>query len=244
MPIYTTIFVVYLGHSSAAKTVFPNRRALAAASDVFDAARRLRIVNSKVSLDFMLCLAETESTHSSECDSRCNEQLGLVSPWCWRALAATSGVFASARRLRIVNSKVSFAFYPLFSLYREHSSQRGWFSLQRVGSGWEALFVEAWRCNELVCHCSEIIIPLQRVCFSPQRKVTALWGFNVQCNCWGAKDVMPWIWVAKTDVLDWTCLNAPCCWGCMIDEVSTVEELKTQCHKYGLLRPTCWVGHV
>ena len=94
-------------------------------------------------------------------------RLGLVSPWCWRALAATSGIFPATRRLRFVNSKVNFGFYALFSWDREHSLQRVWFSLQQVGSGWEALVIDAYRCSELVCRPSKIVVPLQRVYFSP-----------------------------------------------------------------------------
>ena len=116
-------------------------------------------------------------------------RLGLVSPWCWRELATASGVFATTMRLRFGNSKVSFGFYALFGWDREQSLQRVWFSLQRVGSGWEALVVDVYRYSELVCRCNEIVVQLQRVCFSPQREVTTLWGFNVQCNCW---DIM-WI---------------------------------------------------
>ena len=36
--------------------------------------------------------------------------------------------------------------------------------LRRVGLGWEALVVDAYRYSELVCRCSKSVIPLQRVC--------------------------------------------------------------------------------
>ena len=84
-------------------------------------------------------------------------KLGLVSLWCWRTLAAASGIFAAARRLIFVNSKVSFGFYALLSWDREHSLQRVWFSLQWVGSGGEALVVNTCSCCELVCRCSKIV---------------------------------------------------------------------------------------
>ena len=68
-------------------------------------------------------------------------------------------------------------------------------------------------------------------------------------HCCGAKDAMPQYWVAEADVLGQTCLYALCCsvdictmlLGCMIDEVNTVAEPKTQYYDIELLRPTCWV---
>ena len=118
-------------------------------------------------LKFLFGYSRHEALAAASIILAATSKLGLVSPWCWRALATASGIFASTRRLRFVNSKVSFGFYALFGWDREHSLQRGWFSLRRVGSGWEALVVDSCRSSELVYHCSEIVVPLQRVCISP-----------------------------------------------------------------------------
>ena len=46
-------------------------------------------------------LFETESTRSSECDSRCNEQARVGEPLTLRVLAAMSGVLATVRKLEL-----------------------------------------------------------------------------------------------------------------------------------------------
>ena len=63
-------------------------------------------------------------------------------------------------------------------------------------------------------------------------------------HCCGAKDVMPWEWVAEADVLGRMCLYAPLLLGRMTDDISTIAKPKTQCHENRLLRLTYLVGYV
>ena len=52
---------------------------------------------------------------------------------------------------------------------------------------------------------------------------------NKSLNC----DMMPRYWIICTMLL-----------GCTTDDVITTTKPNTQFHDIGLLRPTCWVGHV
>ena len=52
-------------------------------------------------LEYVFWLIETESTCSSECDSRCNEQAWVSEPLMLRVLATASGVPSAARKLEL-----------------------------------------------------------------------------------------------------------------------------------------------
>ena len=117
--------------------------------------------------------------------------LGLISHWCWRALTTASGVFAVESRLGLwtVNWVLNFMLY----LVKKEST------MQRVGSSWEALVVDACRCSELVCHCGEIVVPQQRVCIHHSER--SLPCDNLTCN-------------VIVEML----------WDCMTNDVSIVAE--------------------
>ena len=51
--------------------------------------------------EYVLWLIETGSTHSSECDSRCNEQAQVSGPLTLRVLTVASEVHIAARKLKL-----------------------------------------------------------------------------------------------------------------------------------------------
>ena len=73
---------------------------------------------------------------------------------------------------------LSFSFHALFGRDKEYSLQQvKFFSLQRVGSGWEALVIDTCLCRELVYHFCEIVFSYREFVFHPSER-------SLPCDFW------------------------------------------------------------